>query len=186
MVVNFKKTLLSGLMVASLAVVSGNVLANPVDVSVTFTGTILDNTCDTPTVTDSANNTVDFGRVSLSNFGTAIGTEAAEEEFSLSFTNCGASAEDVNITFRGTAAADNISLDNVSGTAAGVGVKVYGGPATDTELTINTAAMGEYTSLSSGTGPHLVPLKAKLVRTTEGAVTAGTLDTQGILVVHYP
>lgn len=189
MTVNFRKTLVSGLVAASLAAVSGGVMANPVNVAVTFTGTIVDNTCDTPTVTDSTGNIVDFGQVSLANFGPSVGDYAAEQDFSLTFSNCGTDVGNVKVTFTGPEAVDAASLKNISGSATGVGVRVFGGPDTDTELTINSddaAATGVYTSLTS-TGSHQLPFKARMVRTTVGAdaLTVGTLDTQGTLVVHY-
>ncbi|PXW43982.1 type 1 fimbria pilin [Klebsiella oxytoca] len=187
MTINFKKTLVSGLVAASLAMVCGSALAaaNPVNVAVTFTGNVKDNTCDTPTVVNG--NTIDFGIISQANFSSTAGTVGKDKVFSLSFTNCGSDAQNVDITFEGDGAADNASLANGTavGDATGVGVKLFGGTGYATEMTINDpTAKASYTTLSSG-GPHLINLKASAVQTTSATPSAGTLNTQGTLVVTY-
>lgn len=188
MKINFKKTLVSGLVAASLAAVSfGAMAANPVDVAVTFTGTILDNTCDTPTVTGGS--VIAFGNISRANFNTTAGTVGKEKEFTLSFANCGADAQNVDITFKGTnLAADNISLANGTGAsnATGVGVKLLGGTGYATTMTLNDpTAKASYTSLAPGAGPHLISLKAQAVQTTATTPSLGALNAEGTLVVTY-
>lgn len=185
MTINFKKTLVSGLVAASLAAVSYGVMAaNPVDVQVTFTGTILDNTCDTPEVTGGS--TIDFGNISLANFNTTAGTVGKEKEFTLSFANCGADARNIDITFEGAnLAADSISLANGTG-ATGVGIKLLGGAGYATTMTLNdSSAKASYTSLASGAGPHFISLKAQAVQTTATTPSPGGLNAEGTLVVTY-
>lgn len=130
MVVNFKKTLLSGLMAVSLVAVSGGALAAsaPVNVDVTFTGTILDNTCDTVSVANGG--TVDFGNISQSDFSGGVGAVGATKSFTIDFTNCGTEAKDVDVWFVGNTTNAINALDNpiAAGNATDVGVQVWGEP----------------------------------------------------------
>ncbi len=189
MTINFKKTLVSGLVAASLAVVSGSAMAvsNPVNVDVTFTGTILDNTCDTPTVTGGS--TIAFGNISQANFSNTVGTVGKEKLFTVEFENCGANAQNVDITFTGTDdAADGISLPNsiAEGNATGVGVTLLGGNNYGTVMKLNDpTAKASYATLSSGAGPFTINLKAQAVQTTASIPSLGDLDASGTLVVTY-
>ncbi|WP_316424940.1 fimbrial protein [Klebsiella oxytoca] len=191
MTVNFRKTLVSGLVAASLAAISAGTMAaaNPVEVAVTFTGTILDNTCGTPTVVGGS--AIEFGNISRANF-TEVGAVGKEKVFQLQFTNCGNDAGNVDISFKGDdLAADQTSLANGTGEddASGVGVKLLGGTDYGTTMTLNNdAAKARYSTLAVGgtsETPHLINLKAQVVQTSETTPSTGYLNTQGTLVVTY-
>lgn len=191
MTINFKKTLVSGLVAASLAVVSGSALAvsTPVDVPVTFTGTIMDNTCDTVSVGDAG--VVAFNTISLSDFGSSgIGAVGATKTFTIDFANCGTEAGDVDVWFVGSAANNGISaLDNpvAVGNAENVGVQVYGGAGAATLLkSDDTTAKASYTGALTAGGTGSVDLVAKVVQTTATTPTLGALNASGTLVVQYP
>ncbi|VUS73244.1 fimbrial protein [Klebsiella huaxiensis] len=190
MTINFKKTLVSGLVAASLAVVSGSAMAvsNPVNVDVTFTGTILDNTCDTVSVGDAG--IVAFGTISQSDFGSSgIGAVGATKTFTIDFTNCGTEADDVDVWFVGTTTNTINALDNPTavGNAENVGVQVYGGAGAATLLKSNdVTAKASYTGALTAGGTGSVDLVAKVVQTTATTPTLGALNASGTLVVQYP
>lgn len=191
MTVNFRKTLASGLVAASLAAVSAGAMAvaNPVSVAVTFTGTILDNTCGTPTVVGGS--AIEFGNISRANF-TDVGSVGKEKVFQLQFTDCGDDAGSVDISFQGVNIADDqTSLANGTeeGDASGIGVKLLGGTNYGTTMTLNNdAAKARYSTLAVGgtsSAPHLINLKAQVVQTSATTPSLGTLNAQGTLVVTY-
>lgn len=190
MTVNFKKTLVSGLVAASLAVVSGNVLAAsvPVNVPVTFTGTIMDNTCDTVSVGNAG--VVAFNTISLSDFGNSgIGAIGAEKTFTIDFDNCGTQAADVEVWFVGTTANTVNALDNSTGAgnAENVGIQVWGGVAAAVLMKSDDAtAKATYMDALTPGGTGSVDLVAKVVQTTATTPTLGDLHAEGILVVQYP
>ena len=193
MTVNFRKTLASGLVAASLAVVSGGAMAvsTPVEIGVTFTGTILDNTCATPTTT-TENMTVDFGRISQTNFGSA-GEAGAIKDFSIEFSDCGSQAGDVQVWFKGTADdVDETALANTvgEGYSTGVAVQVWKDETTQLEIGNSLSPVlyeGLLTSETEG-GPisGTMNLIAKAVQTGSSLPSVGTLRADGTLVVQYP
>jgi major type 1 subunit fimbrin (pilin) len=190
MTVNFKKTLVSGLMAASLAAVSAGAMATsvPVDVPVTFTGAITDNTCDTPSVEN--NGVVAFGNILQTAFGTSgIGAVGAEKAFTINFANCGTEADDVEVWFIGATTNTIHALDNpaVAGNSANVGVQVYGGADAGTLLkSDDVMAKATYTGALTAGGTGSVNLVAKVVQTTATLPTLGDLNASGTLVVNYP
>lgn len=190
MTVNFRKTLASGLVAASLAVVSAGAMAasTPVDVAVTFTGTIMDNTCDTVSVGDAG--TVAFGTISQSDFGTSgIGAVGATKEFTIDFANCGTEAKDVDVWFVGNTTNAINALDNSTGAgkAANVGIQVYGG--TDSSILLKSndvTAKASYTDVLTPGSTGSVDLVAKVVQTNATTPTLGELHAEGTLYVQYP
>ncbi|VUS33333.1 fimbrial protein [Klebsiella spallanzanii] len=190
MTVNFKKTLVSGLMAASLAAVSCGAMAAsyPVDVPVTFTGTIMDNTCDTVSVGDAG--LVAFGTISQSDFGTSgAGAVGATKAFTIDFTGCGTEANDVDVWFTGTTTNSINALDNPTGAgnSENVGVQVYGGAGAATLLkSDDVTAKASYTGVLTAGGTGSVDLVAKVVQTNATLPTLGALNASGTLVVQYP
>lgn len=192
MTINFKKTLVSGLMAASLAAVSAGAMAAsyPVDVPVTFTGTIMDNTCDTVSVGNAG--IVAFNTISQSDFGSSgAGAVGATKAFTIDFAGCGTQASDVDVWFVGSAANNSINaLDNpiAAGNAENVGVQVYGGADAATLLkSDDVTAKASYTGVLTAGGTGSVNLVAKVVQTNDAALpTLGALNASGTLVVQYP
>lgn len=191
MTVNFKKTLVSGLVAASLAAVSCGATAAsyPVDVPVTFTGTIMDNTCDTVSVGDAG--VVAFGTISQSDFGSSgVGAIGATKTFTIDFANCGTQASGVDVWFVGSATNNSINaLDNpiAAGNAENVGVNVYGGADAATLLKSDDAtAKVSYPEALTAGGTGSVNLVAKVVQTNTTLPSVGVLNASGYLVVQYP
>lgn len=185
MTVNFRKNLVTGLMAASLAVVSWGALAvsTPIDVDVTFTGTILDNTCGTPSTGTGV--TVPFGNISQTNF-TGQGSTGATKDFTIEFTGCGTEADDVEVWFRGTAdGSDGTALENTGGTSTGLAVQVWNNSGSQLEINNETSPI-LYSGILTANGGGSMPLVAKAVQTTATAPSLGTLNTTGTLVVQYP
>ena len=177
----FNKKMMVGLFAASMAVASYGALAAsvPVTLSVTFTGNIKNNTCDTPTVSGSG--TVAFGTISQSAFSNTVGYTGDTKDFTVTFTNCGNDTTGVNVWFAGTTTNSVHAVDN-SGTSTGVGVQVWNGA---TQLqSDNTSAKTSYT-LTSGASPQVKTLQARVVQTTTAKPGVGTLNATGTLYVQY-
>ncbi|WP_241185106.1 fimbrial protein [Klebsiella grimontii] len=178
---------MAGLVAASMAAASWGVLAASVatPLSVTFTGDIKDNTCDTATV--SGGGTVAFGNISASDFGagSAAGTSAMSKDFKISFANCGTQASAVKVWFSGTTTNTVNALDNVAGAgnATGVGVQVWKG---STHLkSDDTSAVTTFTLTPSAPAAQDLTLQARVVKTTAAAPGLGSLNTTGTLFVSY-
>jgi len=176
----FKKFITGGVTAASL-IISAAAMAATVPLSVTFTGTVVDNTCGTPTV--SGGGTVAFGNIARSDF-TGIGTVGGTRNFTITFTECGNDASGVSVWFSGTTNNTIHAVDNptAAGNATGIGVQVYGN---NTLLeSDNTTATTTFTTIDPN-GGGTVQLQARVVQTTATAPGLGVLNAQGTVYVQY-
>lgn len=182
---SFNRKLMAGLVAASMAAASWGALAasTPVPLTVTFTGDIKDNTCDTATV--SGGGTVAFGNISASDFGSAAGSSAMSKNFSIAFSNCGTDTSGVKVWFDGTTTNSVNAVDNVAGAgnATGVGVQVWAGT-THLKSDDNTATT-TFALTPSAPAAQTLNLQARVVKTTAAAPTLGALNTSGTLYVSY-
>ncbi|HCQ8391327.1 TPA: type 1 fimbrial protein [Klebsiella oxytoca] len=182
---SFNRKLMAGLVAASMAAASWGALAASaaVPLTVTFTGDIKDNTCDTATV--SGGGTVAFGNISASDFGSAVGSSAMSKDFSIAFSNCGTQASGAKVWFEGTTTNSVSAVDNVAGedNATGVGVQVWAGT---TQLkSDDTAATTTFALTPSAPAAQTLNLQARVVKTTAAAPSMGALNTSGTLYVSY-
>lgn len=177
--IQFKKTLMGGLVAASLAICSWSATAATTPMTVTFTGTVLDNTCGTPTV--SGGGTVAFGNIARTDFN-GVGSTGATRDFDITFAGCGNDTSGVYVWFDGTTSNTIHALDNpvAEGNATGVGVQVY---ANSTQLESDNPTATAALSLAPTGGT--VQLQARVVQTTSTAPSLGALNTQGTLYVQY-
>lgn len=179
----FGKTLRLSLIAASLAVVSGSVLADDpvvVDAPVTFTGAVVDNTCDTPVVNGNAD--VDFGDVSKASF-TGNGSVGREKTFQVALNNCGADASTVTVWLTAANADDTVhGLSNtVADGADNVAVQIY---ADGTQLEANNEDTAVDFTLTAEAN-NTLDFVGKLVQTGADAPTVGELAAAGTLKIQY-
>lgn len=188
MAVKFNKKLTAGLVAATLAAASWGAMAasgNPATLNVTFTGTVVDNTCATPTLAGGGS-TVPFGRISRANF-TGIGAVGKAVPFTLNFTDCGSDASAANIWFEGVTGNSIHALDN--GTAAanseGVGIQVWDGTGTTTHLHSDDPTQKLTNVVLTAGGSSSVTLMAKAVQTGSTQPTTGDVNATGTLHIEY-
>lgn len=151
------------------------------DGAVHFTGTIVDSTCS---ITNTVGNPleVNLGRVSKTIFKDA-GDASNKVKFSIALTDCNSVAvPKTNVTFEGTpASGDNtvIALDDESGVATGVGVKLYDKSGAD--LPLNTAS----TDYDLVAGDNNLDFFASYVATST-TVTSGPASATANFNIVYP
>lgn len=175
----FKKAVVGGVAAAAL-IISAGVTATTVPLSVTFTGTVVDNTCGTPTV--SGGGTVAFGNIAKSDF-TGLGSIGGTRDFTITFAGCGDDTSGVSVWFSGTTGNTIHAVDNptAAGYASGIGVQVYGN---NTLLeSDNTTATTTFTTIGSTGGT--IQLQARVVQTTATAPGQGVLNAEGTVYVQY-
>lgn len=155
-------------------------------VQVNITGKVVANSC---TVTEKADGaSVDFGRVSTDDFGTEVGTVASSQDFILHLKDCGADATSVTVSASGTPD-DNLPdafKNNATGTTGGatnVGVTIFGGSDTNTQLKPDSGTV-DY-NLDPKNDSNDLPFKAKLVRDSTDAIGTGTETSVVTLKLVY-
>lgn len=179
-----KNTIRTTLIAASLAIVSGGVIAAPVTipVAVTFDGVVRDDTCATTVV--GTGGVVDLGVISNGSFSGA-GSTGPEKNFNIQLSGCGAGLSSaINVWFGGANDdAATSSLKNMTG-AANIGVQVLpvGGAALAPN---NVASTASFTGLVAG-APNTLTLTARTVQVGATAPTAGNLSVPGTLNIVYP
>ncbi|EQC0057001.1 fimbrial protein [Klebsiella oxytoca] len=187
MAVNFRKSLASTLVVFALASVSDAALADtvPVDLSVTFTGEIRNNTCGTATV--SGGGVVPFGDISQASFGGSAGTVGATRTFTVSFENCGDATSGVNMWI--DAANSDTALNAVNNDSGGsmsqnVAVQVWS-DAQQLELGSGATPPSSPVTHVLTSAAEDITLTAKVVQTAATLPTPGSLNATGTLYVQY-
>jgi type 1 fimbria pilin len=187
MAVNFRKSVATTLMALALASVSGAALADttPVELSVTFTGEILNNTCGTATV--SGNGVVAFGDIAQAAFGSSAGDVGATKTFTVSFENCGDATSGVNMWIAAADADTALNaVNNATGTSMSenVAVQVWSG---DDQLELSSGATPPASPVTHAltSAAEAITLTAKVVQTTATRPTPGTLNATGTLYVQY-
>lgn len=104
---------------------------------VQFTGEIVDSSCNI----SSGSNTqkIDLGKWSKSYFA-AAGDETTKTPFSISVENCPGSVSRVAVLFDGQKDATNPQLLAVTGGATGVGIKLYNGGTSGSEIALGSVS----------------------------------------------
>ncbi|SAL01165.1 fimbrial protein [Caballeronia calidae] len=169
----FKKALF-GILVATAA---GSAFAVAPDAYLYFEGDILPASCTVDTTT--ANQTIQLGSVTVSNF---TGTTSNPAAFNLKLTNCSAGAK-VSMTITGTMDTVASVLKN-TGAAQQVGVQLLTassvGATTGTPFTLNSATnMGTVDASNSMT----IPMVAQFYKL--GALTAGSVNASATVAFTY-
>jgi major type 1 subunit fimbrin (pilin) len=149
------------------------------DATLTFTGTILQPSCDVDSST--ANQTVPLGSAPIMDFA-SVGSTANPKAFNLDLVNCSAGTQ-VTMTVAGTMDTVPSVLKN-TGSATQVGVQILQastvGATTGTPLTLNSAvSLGAVDSTNTMT----VPLVAQFYRL--GTLTAGTVAATATVNFTY-
>lgn len=189
MKVNLNKKLVTTLMAASLAASSWGVVAspaNPQSLAITFTGTVVDNTCSTVTV--EGGSTVNFGNITRANF-TGAGTVGKTMPLTLTFDNCGSDTTSASVYFVGTTNNTVGAVDNKANAegetilSTHVGVQMWDESGTAVQLKSDDTTATTTVDLS-GTTKKLT-LTAKVVQTGDTQPSLGRLDTSGTLFVLY-
>lgn len=187
MTVKFNKKLTAGLMAAALATASWGALAavNPTSLSVTFSGSVVDNTCATPTLA-SGGSTVSIGRISQANF-TGVGSVGKTAPFTLNFTGCGSSVTTADIWFDGATTNSIHALDNSTAdtNSEGVGIQVWDGTGTTTHLHSDDPTQRLTNVALTASGSSSVTLMAKAVQTGSTKPTIGDVSATGTLYIEY-
>jgi len=93
--------------------------------TVNFTGKLIASTC-TPSWAGK-NSEINFGEVSITDFGSSVGSSAKSRDFTLSLTGCDDSIEKIKVTANGTADPDDADAYKNSGSATGVGIELKTG-----------------------------------------------------------
>lgn len=152
-------------------------------VKVNIKGEVVANSC---TVTEEASGaSVDFGRVSVDDFGADAGAVGSTQDFALHLTDCGADTTSVTVSASGTAddnMADAFANEATDG-AKNVAVTIFGGNDTNTQLK-PTEGTVDY-ALSPSTDTNELPFKAKLIRDSKDAIGTGSETSVVTLKLVY-
>jgi len=122
--------------------------------------------------------TVDFGKISLKDFGSAAGQVAATKPFSLSLSECDASISKVKVTASGTSDPDQPRFFANNGTAKGMAIALLDA---DTGGAIGGADVAEY-SVANRTAQ--MNFLAELV-STGAAPSVGNISSTVTLNMSY-
>lgn len=137
------------------------------DVTVAVTGAVKDSTCTVPT---PALTLVNMGSSNNINELQQTGNVGAAVKFILKLENCGADAQGVAVTFRGTPDTDNntvLALDTVPDSATGIGLQLM----SSTSEPLNLGDVSTNQQLTADQGAEL-PFWARYIATRDKA-TAG-------------
>lgn len=172
-------------MVMAAAVSGITFAASAADGQINFTGTILDSACKIDT--NTANQTVNLGKIPKSSFN-AAGAVAAATRFSIVLNNCPAAVTSASVKFDGTADSSdtNILALNSGQTAKGVGVAFY---EEDGITAIPLATQSKSITLDTSTGEdpansNKMTFVAKY-KATQAAVVAGTANATSDFTITY-
>ncbi|WP_336777771.1 fimbrial protein [Pantoea sp. USHLN256] len=168
------------------AVVSGiSFAASAADGKINFTGTILDSACTIDT--NTANQTVNLGKIPKSSFN-AAGAVAAATRFSIMLNNCPAAVTSASIKFDGNADSSdtNILALNSGQTAKGVGIAFYEEDGI-TAIPLATQSKSITLDTSAGEEPansNKMTFVAKY-KAMQASVVAGTANATSDFTITY-
>lgn len=159
---------------ASGAAFSGNVTFNPGAAAgtqsaggvVEFSGEIVDNSCN---VTASSKDVkVDLGKWAASYF-TAAKTETTKTPFRIQIDSCPTSVKTVAVLFDGQKDATDATLLAVAGGATGVGIKLYNGDASNSQVSLGSVSASVPVAAGKATVPFFADYISTVATVTSGA-----------------
>ncbi|MEB6379020.1 fimbrial protein [Leclercia adecarboxylata] len=137
---------------------------------VEFSGEIVDVSCNVSSV--NGGNKVDLGKWAISYF-TGTSTETTKTPFNISVDNCPTSVTDVAVLLDGQKDATDPTLLAVTGGATGVGIKLYNGGASGSQINLGTVSASVPVTSGKATVPFFADYKS-----TGGSITSG--DANGV------
>ncbi|MEG1213128.1 MAG: fimbrial protein [Leclercia sp.] len=145
---------------------------------VEFSGEIVDASCNVTPVSKDVK--VDLGTWAKSYFA-AIGDETTKTPFTISVDNCPTSVKTVAVLFDGQKdATDSTLLAVTSGGAAGVGIKLYNGGATATQVDLGTVSA----SVPVASGKATLPFFADYTSTVQNVTVGHANGVANFLMVY--
>ncbi|TLU69450.1 type 1 fimbrial protein [Enterobacter sp. MF024] len=159
---------------ATGAAFSNNITTNPGAAAgtqstggvVEFSGEIVDNSCDV--TTSSKDVKVDLGKWSASYF-TAANVETTKTPFKIQIDNCPTSVKTVAVLFDGQKDADDATLLAVAGGAKGVGIKLYNGGASSSQVNLGSVSASVPVASGKATVPFFADYTSTVATVTSGA-----------------
>jgi len=143
--------------------------------TVNFAGKLIASTC-TPSWS-SKSSEIDFGEVSVTDFGSSVGSSAKSRDFTLSLSGCDESIQKVKVTASGTPDSAYADAYKNSGDATGVGIELK----TGNEI-LSNGASHEFLVTDANTDMNFT---AELVNTTSSAPVKGGVAGTVTLNMDY-
>lgn len=152
--------------------------------TVTFTGKIIEDTCDVNVNNMGANGTVTFSDLYPSAFG-ADDAEGESQAFDIALTGCDTNISNINIKFDGTRVANKgEEVLQATGSATNVGIRLLDWSNAAVKFDGSEPLTGSDKQLGT-TGETTFSYTAKVVQVGDAAPTAGTYTAEATYSLIY-